>query len=198
VRRRALLLIATGPTLVVGYASGCGPSVQSIHEGTVRFEHCYRLDLDPAIAPTHRLACWRDWSQTHAYGQTRDRIEYARRRIQALAAGERETLELQVATATGPEPQPTEQPEAPAPTSAHAPPPPTVSAPAPANDSASGPADAGPKVDAATGPFADCLKGCNTQWRDCEARCSDEPGTRERTCSSCTPDFRVCARRCVE
>ena len=101
--RRALVLIATGPALVVGYGSGCGPSVQSIHEGTVRFEHCYRLDLDPAIAPTHRLACWRDWSQVHAYGQTRDRIEYARRRIRVLAAGERETLQLQVGSATGPE-----------------------------------------------------------------------------------------------
>src|SRR5687768_4415792 len=43
----------------LGLALACGPSVQSIHEGSVRFEHCYRLDLDLDIAPGHREACWK-------------------------------------------------------------------------------------------------------------------------------------------
>ena len=66
---------------------GCGPSVQSIREGNIRFEHCYRLDLDQNIARTHRLTCWRQWVDSYAYGQTRDKIEYARRRARYLAAG---------------------------------------------------------------------------------------------------------------
>jgi len=59
----------------------CGPSVQSIHEGGVRFEHCYRLDLDEEVTPGHREACWKEWLASYTYGQSADRIDYARRRI---------------------------------------------------------------------------------------------------------------------
>ena len=62
--------------------------MQSIYEGDVRFEHCYRLDLDLNIAPTHREACWKQWLTSYTYGQARDRIEYARRRVRAFASGD--------------------------------------------------------------------------------------------------------------
>jgi hypothetical protein len=50
-------LILAGPCV----SAGCGPSVQSIYEGDVRFEHCYRLDLELDVAPSHRQACWTSW-----------------------------------------------------------------------------------------------------------------------------------------
>jgi hypothetical protein len=75
----------------------CGPSVQFIYEGHIRFEHCYRLDFDENIAPSHRKLCWEDWLLRYPKGQTRDRLEYAQRRVASLAAGERTTLTLTLA-----------------------------------------------------------------------------------------------------
>src|SRR5450432_559778 len=121
---RSLLGRATFAGLATLLAGGaCGPSVQSIYEGNVRFEHCYRLDLEVDTAPTHRQACWTEWLSMYTYGQPRDRIEYARRRVHAFASGDvdRPTLDIGDAKKT----------EArqfylvvPAPTSVHAPPPP--------------------------------------------------------------------------
>src|SRR6187551_2767382 len=76
---------------------GCGPSIQPIHEGSVRFEHCYRLDLDPRIAPAHRHACWRQWLEVYSYGQSRDRVEHSRRRIGDLEAGDPNPPQLNLA-----------------------------------------------------------------------------------------------------
>jgi hypothetical protein len=199
VSRVAPLLVLALPGCVLAWSYGCGPSVQSIHEGTVRFEHCYRLDLDRNIAPSHRLACWRQWSETYSYGQTRDRIEYARRRIRYLSAGEAATLELKVAASAEPETGDgtAAATAAPAPTSAHAPPPATAANGAP-DARVKQVSDAGPDEDAGAPPFADCLAGCRSGWQQCLQRCSDEPGSRERTCSGCKPDYRACVRRCVD
>ena len=67
---------------------GCGPSFEAIQEGDLRFAHCDRLDLDPHIAPSHRLHCWREWRRVYTYGQTRDRVEYAQRRIAEVVSGD--------------------------------------------------------------------------------------------------------------
>jgi hypothetical protein len=93
--------LATG-CAVLG-ASSCGPSVQSIYEGNVRFEHCYRLDLDLEIVPTHRRHCWEQWLESYRYGQPRDRVEYARRRLRLFASGdfERPLLEIESAAPPG-------------------------------------------------------------------------------------------------
>jgi hypothetical protein len=105
------------------WAVGCGPSVQLIYEGNLRFEHCYRLDLDEHISPTHRQACWSEWVHYYAKDQTQDRVDYAKRRIEAIRSGDASSLSLQleepadagvIALAADP---------APVPTSAHAPPP---------------------------------------------------------------------------
>src|SRR6187402_3892420 len=70
--------------------TGCGPSFEAIQEGDLRFVHCDRLDLDPNIAPSHRLHCWREWRRMYTYGQTRDRVEYAQRRIAEVVSGDTE------------------------------------------------------------------------------------------------------------
>jgi hypothetical protein len=67
---------------------GCGPSFEALQEGDLRFAHCDRLDLDPHIAPSHRLHCWREWRRVYTYGQTRDRVEYAQRRIAEVVSGD--------------------------------------------------------------------------------------------------------------
>ena len=46
----------------LGLGAACGPSVQSIHEGNVRFEHCYRLDLE-----LDRYRLLRDRAQSFEY-----------------------------------------------------------------------------------------------------------------------------------
>lgn len=73
---------------VLAAVLGCGPSYEAIAEGDLRFAHCDRLDLDPKIAPSHRLHCWREWRRVYTYGQTRDRIEYAQRRIAEVVSGD--------------------------------------------------------------------------------------------------------------
>src|SRR4051812_49296253 len=88
--------LAIGALIALLAAGACGPSVQSIYEGNVRFEHCYRLDLEVDTAPTHRHACWSEFLNLYTYGQPRDRIEYARRREHSFATGDlsRPTLEI--------------------------------------------------------------------------------------------------------
>lgn len=143
---------------LAGLPLGCGPSIQPIHEGGVRFEHCYRLDLDPKIAPAHRHACWKQWLEVYSYGQSRDRLEYSQRRLRDLEAGDpnppqldldqqqaREARQFYMAT--------------PAPTSVHAPPPPMAPA-------------------AETGPLAPgdaCVTNCRTARTACLARCEGPP-----------------------
>jgi hypothetical protein len=191
---RARLLVALSALLCVALAPlACGPSVQSIYEGDVRFEHCYRLDLDLNIAPTHREACWKQWLTSYTYGQPRDRIEYARRRVRAFASGDvtRPTL------ATGSESRPQRREfylVVPEPTSAHAPPPPTAT---PVYT------DAGPPVASSTAtptraPGASCADECTRSWRSCGAACGPGGGASEAACKSCEPDYKRCMKRCFE
>jgi len=145
---------------LAGLPLGCGPSIQPIHEGGVRFEHCYRLDLDPKIAPPHRHACWKQWLEVYSYGQSRDRIEYSRRRVHDLEAGDpnppllnldqveaREARQFYMAT--------------PAPTSVHAPPPP-MATPEPSEPLAPGDA---------------CVASCRTARSQCFTRCGQPADT---------------------
>lgn len=195
-----------GRLLVVAllFAAACGPSVQSIYEGNVRFEHCYRLDLDLEIVPTHRRHCWEQWLESYRNGQPRDRVDYARRRLRLFANGdfERPTLRLEPSA----QPAPGELyalPEA-APTSVHAPPPPIAAGTAPAlpppNLSATPPA-----------PGAECAEACQHARHQCRAAtCSEGDGaagaagaagkassSADKPCS-CDADYKLCMRRCFE
>jgi hypothetical protein len=69
---------------------GCGASFEVLHEGDVRFAHCDRLDLDQHITASHRLHCWQEWQRVYTFGQTRDRLDYAKRRIAELLSGQTE------------------------------------------------------------------------------------------------------------
>jgi len=142
---------------------GCGPSIQPIPEGGVRFEHCYRLDLDPRIAPAHRHACWKQWLEVYSYGQSRDRLEYSQRRVRDLEAGDTHPPQLNLDQQEAREARQfymaTPAPATPAPTNVHAPPP----AVAPTT---------------ATEPLAPgdtCVADCRTARAACLSRCEEPP-----------------------
>ncbi len=170
---------------------GCGPSVSSIYEGNIRFEHCYRLDLDPNIAPSHREACWREWTSRYTYGQTRDRLDYARRRIARLTAGDPSRPQLDLsrrtpARAGGPT-------QAAEPVNARKAPPSTAAIASP---------DAGaPPVDPASGPNtpgASCAEKCKEALNSCKPKCQKALDASNVPCEPCAGDYRQCMRRCFE
>ena len=185
-RARRFLLAA--PTLAVAVA--CGPGLEALHEGDVRFEHCYRLDMEQKIAPPHREHCWRDWTETYAYGQPLDHVEYARRRIVALESGETELVTVykehhqeRVFAEIAPSATAEAPMAAPAPTSAHEPPPKTAPARAP------DPAPSGSAM-----PGQGCAAECGSMLSDCSRLCS----AKQADCAECPEDYRRCMRRCFE
>lgn len=68
-------------------ATGCAASFQTMYEGDVMFEHCYRLDIDVVVPTDEKRACWDRWLATGTRGQTRDRVEFAAARSRALLVG---------------------------------------------------------------------------------------------------------------
>lgn len=179
-------------------AGACGPSVQSIYEGNVRFEHCYRLDLEVDTAPTHRRACWTEWLSRYTYGQPRDRIEYARRRVHSFANGDvdRPTLDI------GDE----KKAEArqfylvvPAPTSVHAPPPPIATR----WYGDAGTAPTAPTTEQVTAqvpaPEDKCSNACRETLADCQRACGGvDAGKPEPACKICDSDYKSCMKRCFK
>lgn len=154
---------------LLGVPLGCGPSIQPIHEGGVRFEHCYRLDLDPKIAPAHRHACWQQWLEVYSFGQSRDRLEYSRRRLLDLAAGDPNPPQLNLNQAEAREARQFYM-ATPAPTSVHAPPPPVAAPPE-------------------TGPLAPgdtCVASCRTARAECLTRC-EKPAVDPAVAPSTSP-----------
>jgi hypothetical protein len=128
---RRLLICAAATAALAFFA--CGPSVQLVYEGNMRFEHCYRLDFDEHIVPTHRRTCWAEWVDNYAKGQTRDRIEYAKRRVESLDRGDAGVLSLHLEDpADAGAPAAVAEP-VPIPTSPHAPPPAVSPAAAPSS-----------------------------------------------------------------
>jgi hypothetical protein len=197
------------PSWLFGFAFGtafaCGPSLQTVHEGTVRFEHCNRLDLDERVAKSECSRCWQTWLKSHSYGQPRDRIDYARRRTRALANGNdsRPTLKFG-------ERSPEERQfylVVPGPTSVHAPPPPIATV---------WKADAGAlaKTDGDLPPAESCADACRSTWQDCSGKCGNgsaakgtngngarKSATGSQTanaCTQCGSDYSACMKRCFE
>ncbi|HMJ14033.1 MAG TPA: hypothetical protein VK524_21595, partial [Polyangiaceae bacterium] len=158
----------------------------------VRFEHCYRLDLDTAKAPSHRHACWRNWLQVYTYAQPRDRIEYARRRVRSLEVGDPDRPVLNLARSRN-EPR-SYYVSGPAPVNAHAPPPATISAAA----SQAGRAQASTADAGVLPPAEQCTAECRNTWQDCLSPCSGADAVAKKTCAGCEPDYLTCMRRCLE
>lgn len=194
-------MVASGPvrkSLVVTavVALGCGPSVRGVHQSNLRFEHCNRLDLDGDVAPTHRLACWREWLHDPTVGQTDDRRAYAALRVAAIEAGEQGPLVLALAPASGATsalaPASAGPVVAPPPLDPHGSPPAVVAPPAPAaTESASAAPSAAP---ARIVPAAACQDLCTTAWTACGKACDDAP--KSPACLRCSTDYRACMRRC--
>jgi hypothetical protein len=182
--------VAASLLLMLG---ACGPSVQSIYEGNVRFEHCYRLDLEVDTAPTHREACWKEWLSMYTYGQPRDRIEYARRRVHAFAGGDVDRPSLNVGD--------TKKAEArqfylvvPAPTSVHAPPPPIATR---WYGDAGTPADAA-SAERAVAPGDQCSTTCRDTHSGCTTSCASDAGKSDPGCMTCDQDYKSCMKRCFQ
>jgi hypothetical protein len=192
--RQAALLALAGAFV----ASACGPSISSVYEGNIRFEHCYRLDMDPKIATSHRQACWEEWMHRYTYGQTRDRLEYARRRVKAIQSGDPERSELNLNES--PDAATNAPPEAPVPTSVHRPPPPTVLPPPPPPEAtdAGADADAAPEAGGPPPPGAQCVKDCGPPWGECHQKCSGDAGAKSWQCKACDLDYRRCVQRCLK
>lgn len=150
-------------------AAGCGAGYQALHESDVRFEHCYRLDDEPAVSAPSKRACWQNWLGEHASGQPRDRLDYAGSRLVALSSGPDARLAW-----AGREPRVV----APAPTSAFAPPPHTLAPPK------GGPAE--PAAPAA------CSADCVARFASCAAACAAD-ACRE----GCAERHRGCLRTCL-
>jgi hypothetical protein len=64
--------------------AGCGPSLKTLVESDMRFEHCYRIDEDTRVPIDQKRACWSDWNKRYSRGQDRSRIAYAKDRMAVL------------------------------------------------------------------------------------------------------------------
>ncbi len=173
-------------------AVACGPSVSVIYEANIRFEHCYRLDLDPKVVPGHRTTCWKEWSRRYTYGQTRDRLEYARRRIAALDSGDVARPELDLSRADAGAGSSEDQ----APTNVHAPPPRTLAKVAVDAGAADAEHVAAPDAAPREPPGAACANGCRSSWNACKDDCNPDAGSRRGSCKACDADYSRCVQRC--
>jgi hypothetical protein len=184
---------------LVAWASACGPSLATVHEGTVRFEHCYRVDLEPRVSPAYRLACWRSWISAYTVGQPRDRIEYAEHRRQSLESGDATPPELSLDSNPAPGARQLSL-VLPAPTNVHAPPPP-VAKPiqeldAEASSDAGSPSELQAKTDdSSLPPSSTCTKRCQSSWRTCDESCER---SSTAPCTKCKSTYTKCMRGCFE
>lgn len=172
-----------------------------MYEGDVRFEHCYRLDLEPGVSLVHRRECWREWTQFYTYSQTRDRIEWAYRRLRELGSQLGDPAASSSALLS-PLP-PVANRLAPAPINPFEPPPATLApvisdAGAASATSASAKAsparEAAPDFDPLNGPPGQtCMLLCGKSWKKCNDACEEKKPCR----TTCDIKFRHCVPHCL-
>jgi hypothetical protein len=172
--------------LAAGLLLGCGASINALYEGDVRFEHCMALDSRSDVKPTIRRACWEEWTQFYTFGQTRDRVDYARMRQKQLRnasdfdEGDWSPPPSAVAAA------------APEPTSALAPPPMTLSVADAGAPDAAEPAPSSAKTDGTKAPpSSECSASCEQTWAVCRQDCKTPACDK-----TCTGKYKRCMRRC--
>jgi hypothetical protein len=165
---------------VAACAAACGASINAVYEGDVRFEHCMALDSGKNVKPTIRRACWEEWARFYTFGQTRDRVDYAKLRVQQLS-GASDFDEGEWAPAVK---RPSAAPE---PTSVLAPPPSMLAADAGAPEQ---PPPA-PSASAAALPGASCADECKASFKLCPQDCKT-PACEK----NCTAKYRRCMRKC--
>jgi hypothetical protein len=162
-------------------AAACGAGMNAVYEGDVRFEHCMALDEDPREKPPNRKDCWDDWVAYYTFGQTRDRVDYARRRQRQLAQpgdlGAEAVAQPVLAQRAVPEPINVMAP------------PPMILADAGKPPEADAGVDAGP--DAGDPPAAACASQCRDVWTPCKQACTN--AACEKTCAA---SYKRCMKRC--
>ncbi len=138
------------------------------------------LDSLSDVKPTLRRECWEEWLRYYTFGQTRDRMDYARRRQRQLSlASDFDEADWAPPAATGA--------SVPEPTDVLAPPPAMMS------QDAGAPSAASEDASADAGRALGCGQTCESALRVCVDACST--GSCEKTCSA---RFKACSRRCRE
>ncbi len=177
---RVLSLAALSTLCAIAFLA-CGASINAVYEGDVRFEHCMALDEHEGEKSTIQRSCWDEWAKYYTYGQTRDRVEYARRRLRELSGAsdfEETTAPSLVAQRAVPEP-----------TNVLAPPPMMLSDAGPTPDADA--SDASAKVEIADPPAAACATQCRDAWTPCEQACGD--ASCKKTCEK---TYKRCMKKC--
>jgi len=185
-RARRVAWLASAIVVAASVVS-CGASLQAVYEGDVRFEHCMALDSRPDIKQPLRRTCWEEWNKFYTFGQTRDRIGYASKRVKQLdGLGDAESGAAAPVTTSAP------AAAVPDPTSALAPPPMMLvtdgGVDASTGDAAADTGDAG---DDARPPGTDCSLACEQTWNLCRKDCKTAPC--EKTCGA---RYTRCVKRC--
>jgi hypothetical protein len=161
------------------FALACGASINAVYESDVRFEHCMALDQRADEKSTIQRSCWDEWVKYYTFGQTRDRVDYARRRQHELS-GASDFSETFTPAALA-------QRAVPEPTTVFAPPPMML-------DSGKGPdpsASASAKPEVITPPAEACATPCRDAWSSCKKGCSGA------TCEkSCEKTYKRCMKKC--
>jgi hypothetical protein len=65
----------------------CGPSLRRTFQSDNAFARCFDMDYNPAASAEEKNSCWTTWLERRVYNQPVDKIEYARLRLEELAAG---------------------------------------------------------------------------------------------------------------
>jgi hypothetical protein len=148
------------------------------------------LDSRPDAKPTLRRACWEEWVKFYTFGQTRDRVDFAKLRQAQLSA----SSDFDEGTWSPTSPGPRTTPAVPEPTSVLAPPPSTL-----ASDGGSGePTDLDAGADAEGGgwveppPGSMCARECDDAWTTCQMDCKKVAACE----TGCDAKHKRCMRKC--
>jgi len=175
--------------LVIALAAGsalsvlaCGASLNAVYEGDVRFEHCMALDEGDEVKSTLRKSCWEEWIKYYTFGQTRDRVDYARLRQKQLSGAS----DFDDGSRSPPA---VAQRAVPEPTTVLAPPPMMIvtdAGKAPEADAA-----ASSSADALEPPAAACATTCRETWTTAKRACTT--AACEKTAAA---TYKRCMKRC--
>ncbi len=181
--------------------AGCGPSFQVVYEGDARFEHCYALDESPTVSMQEKSDCWTQWLKSHAYGQTRNRVDYAALRAKALReAPATPTDEAVMSAAPGGGTGRQVGQDEPVTTNAFATPPKTMSEGDGGHDAGTlekGVTEAASVVNRAASvwtpqvaPAEECTSRCRATWHTCRTTCV------AKACGPCDATYGRCMKGC--
>lgn len=181
--RRSFFVIALAAGSAMS-ALACGASINAVYEGDVRFEHCMALDERGDVKATLRKSCWGEWGKYYTFGQTRDRVEYARKRQKQLSGSSNFDEGSWSPDAVA-------QRAVPETTTVLAPPPMMILTDA--GRDGEGDAEAAPtsKPEVMEPPAAACAAQCRETWAGAKRACTN--AACEKTAAT---SYRRCMKRC--